>query len=241
MIQRSWFHVCQSGRYFANEREISNPDSIVDHAVITPEMLTRQFVPVDLVLKGFLEIDGVLSQILSYMDKLSCENYIVLPLTLSFDDYEPDNVLGSHAGVHKVGAAYFEISCLQPEFQGALENKFLALLFHSTDRCVENKAAFRLLLNILKLLESEGITVVTSEGVFQVYFALTLVVGDNLGLHGILGYVEGFTATFPWHICRVNKTLVKKQVVAVGSLLRNKENCAADVLVADGTLTGVNE
>ncbi|KAE8741250.1 hypothetical protein FOCC_FOCC013237 [Frankliniella occidentalis] len=179
---------------FSNEREISNPDSIVDHVVITPEMLTGQFVPVDLVLKGFLEIDGVLSQILSYMDKLSCDNYvlenivqgdlwkkkikplfgtkIVLPLTLSFDDYEPDNVLGSHAGVHKLGAAYFEISCLPPEFQGALENKFLALLFHSTDRCVGNKAAFRPLLNILKLLESEGITVVTSEG-------------QQLGEHGV--------------------------------------------------------
>ncbi|KAK3932754.1 Thymine dioxygenase JBP1 [Frankliniella fusca] len=118
-------------------------------------MLTGQFVPINLLLKGFLELNGVLSQILSYMDKLSVENYVlenvvqgdlwkkkikplfqgklVIPLTFSFDDYDPDNVLGSHADVHKLGAGYLEIPCLPPEFQGSLDNKFLAILFHSSD------------------------------------------------------------------------------------------------------------
>ncbi|KAK3929805.1 Protein translocase subunit [Frankliniella fusca] len=245
-----------------NEREISNPSEIVDNVVINPEMLTGQFIPIDLVLKGFLEINGVLPHILSYMDLLSSEvnilenvvqgdlwrkkikpmfgDKIVFPVSLNFDDYEPDNALGSHAGVHKLGAAYLEISCLPPQFQGALKNKFLALLFHSSDRYVGNDSVFRPLLNILKLLETEGVIVVTSSGVFQIYFALTLILGDNLGLHGILGFMEGFCANFPCRICRANKTVVRKQVVSDLSLLRNKENYA-DVLVNDGSLTGVNE
>jgi len=35
----------------------------------------------------------------------------VLPLFMYFDDFESGNVLGSHSGIHKVGAVYVSIPC----------------------------------------------------------------------------------------------------------------------------------
>jgi len=51
-----------------------------------------------------------------------------------FDDYEESgNVLGSHSGVHKLGAVYVSTPCLPPNRSTTLSNIFLALLFHSSD------------------------------------------------------------------------------------------------------------
>lgn len=248
----------------SNELEVVNEQEIFDDVVIQPDMLTGHFVPLDIVLKGFLEIPNVLDQILSYMKYLSTENTvmenvtqghlwksvilpkfkdkIVLPLNVYFDEFEPDNTLGSHSGVHKMGPVYCEIACLPPEFQGSLENKFLALMFHATDRGIGNKEVFRPLLNILQFLENEGISVVLPSGiVYQVYFALAVFIGDNAGLHGVLGFVEGFTANFPCRFCRADKNTIQRQVNLDVSLLRNHCNYEEDLLISDESLTGVKE
>lgn len=62
------------------------------------------------------------------------ESQIVLPISLVFDDYEVGNPLGSHSGIHKLGAVYVSISCLPPHLQSSLNTIFLTLLFHSSDR-----------------------------------------------------------------------------------------------------------
>ena len=66
--------------------------------------------------------------------KKNNEGKNVLPLFISFDDYETGNALGSHAGVHKVGATYVSIPCFPPEYQATLSSIFIALLFYSSDR-----------------------------------------------------------------------------------------------------------
>ena len=57
---------------------------------------------------------------------------IVLPLHLHFDDYEPDNSLGSHHTEHALGALCATIPCLPPEFQSSLDNIFSLTLYVST-------------------------------------------------------------------------------------------------------------
>lgn len=123
---------------------------------IVPVLVNGQFIPLRSVLKGFLELPNVLKIILDYMKtlentsdslcniiqgKLWKENIapkfldkVVLPLILYFDDYETNKELGSHTGVHKLGATYCKIACLPPEFQSSLENIFFVNLFHSTDK-----------------------------------------------------------------------------------------------------------
>jgi len=54
---------------------------------------------------------------------------IVLPIFLFFDDYEVGNALGSHSGIHKLGAEYISIPCIHPHRQSSLNTTFLALCF----------------------------------------------------------------------------------------------------------------
>lgn len=59
---------------------------------------------------------------------------IVFPIFIYFDDFEINNLLGYHAGIHKLGAVYYSIPCFPPEVQSLLENVFVAALFYSADR-----------------------------------------------------------------------------------------------------------
>lgn len=107
-------------------------------------------------LKSFLELPDVFNKILDYqlaMENSEPENAlknliqgslwksfevdkkrIVFPLIIYFDDFEVGNPLGTHAGRYKIGAIYYSIATIPPEYSSRLENIFVACLFHSSDR-----------------------------------------------------------------------------------------------------------
>lgn len=183
--------------------------------------------PLRQTLKSFLELPGVLSAILNYQKNLINESNasdgnvirnviqgslwrelianmdndnIVIPLILYFDDFESGNALGSHAGAYKLGAVYVSIATIPPEKSSRLENIFVTQLFYSNDRLLfGNYAIFNKIIEELKFLEEVGIDVVWTKQNVKVKFVLVTLSGDNLGLHGILGYFESFMAT---HFCR---------------------------------------
>lgn len=69
----------------------------------------------------------------------------------------------------------------------------------------------------------------------QVYFCLTLILGDNLGLNTLLGFQESFSAN---SFCRFCKCL-KSETQTLNSTLRNKTNYTDDLITNNSTLTGV--
>lgn len=86
-------------------------------------------------------------------------------------------------------------------------NIFLALLFHSYDRTnYGNGSIFRCLFDEINVLQDHGITLNINGGKKTVYFALGLLIADNLELNFAMGYVECFRAT---HFCRLCKTKLK--------------------------------
>ncbi|XP_034236587.1 uncharacterized protein LOC117642457 [Thrips palmi] len=227
--------------------------------------LTGQFVPFREVLKQFFEMPNVFEKTLTnYENLLADENNIsnivqgslwkdhiapkfegktVLPLDVNYDDFEPDNLAGSHQGDHKVGGTYFNCPVIPQQFLGSLKNMFVAQLILSDDRNVVdgNHKAFHLLLKELKFLEEEGLVLTINNQCRRVYFTLALVLGDNAGLHSVLGFVEGFTANYPCRMCRMHKDLVKRMLFVPEYLLRTPENYANDVATNDQQLTGVYE
>lgn len=230
----------------------------------TPVEWKGQFIPMRQMLKGFLEIPGVFSQIVTYKNSLEesdggeLQNIIqgrlwkedikplfgdklVLPLEVYFDEFETGKELGSHAGVHKLGAVYYSISCLPPEFKSKLENIFTALLFHSYDRGFGTFDVFRPVVDELKYLESTGITVVTSSGEYKVFFAMCLFLGDNLGVHMALGYVESFAANFFCRKCKESRQVTQKQTVANALALRDYDNYIKDVYENNVSATGIKD
>ncbi|KAF0706641.1 SAM domain-containing protein, partial [Aphis craccivora] len=228
-----------------------------------PVNCTQQFIPMRHVLQNFFKLKNVLTDTLEYMNKCrlynsvlmnftqgsvwqeklkSYQSQIVLPIFLFFDDYEIGNPLESHSGIHKLGAVYMSIPCLPPHRQSSLSNIFLALLFHSSDRQkFGNNVIFRPLINELNFLRTTGIDfdLVNFKG--NIKFDLGLIIGDNLGIHSITGFVESFSSNYPCRMCRSNKFEIKKQCYADTSLLRNLEQYHLDVVENNISNSGIKE
>lgn len=71
---------------------------------------------------------------------------------------------------------------------------------------------FHLLLKIKIDLQENGVTINIDSNDITVYFELGLVLGDNLGLNSILGFVSSFSANHYCRICRLYKDDTKKNV-----------------------------
>lgn len=164
---------------------------------------------------------------------------VVLPLFVYYDDVEPDNQTGSHAGGNKLGAVYFEVPCMPQHLLSALENIFVCAVFLSDDRHRNNGRAFRKTLADLRELEQDGIFIRTEEEEHHIYFALCLLLGDNLGSHSIMGYVESFSANYYCRFCKQHKHAAQRQTRVDSDLLRNRLNYDADVRTNDVSVTGI--
>uniref|UniRef100_A0A6V7J6D5 Uncharacterized protein n=1 Tax=Bracon brevicornis TaxID=1563983 RepID=A0A6V7J6D5_9HYME len=233
--------------------------------VVTPTDRCIRFVPMRDVLQAFLEMPGVLNRILGYCHQLQAnttpviENILqaqlwkekilplfqgreVLPLTLYYDDLQTQD-FGTHSSDGKLGAVYFSIPCLPAEFQSQLENIFTALIFYSHDQnAVPNEEVFKPVMDELKYLADNGINVTTDDGKEKrIYFALTSIIGDNLALHSMMGFVTSFAANYSCRICRVHKDEMIKQTQELKSLIRNRENYQKDVLIDNVSQTGIKE
>ncbi|KYN27948.1 hypothetical protein ALC57_02647 [Trachymyrmex cornetzi] len=129
-------------------------------------------------------------------------NKIVFPLYLFYDDFEPNNPLGSKSGIYKIGAVYISIASV---------------------------STFYKIIQQLKYLETEGITITTSSGKdVQVYFTSLLILGDNAGLNSILGFQESFQSNYFCRFCRNHKNDTKYQISEKEKNLRNFENYMND-------------
>ncbi|KAB0794561.1 hypothetical protein PPYR_10383 [Photinus pyralis] len=146
--------------------------------------------------------------------KSQTENKIIFPLLLYFDDFESGNPLGSKAGNYKIGALYYTIATIPPIYLARLENIFLSTIFYTGDRAqFGNTSTFGNLIDELKNLEANGITISTESGIDHVYFSVICIIGDNLGLHTILGCVESFSAASYCRFCTTIRTDAETQTV----------------------------
>lgn len=202
------------------------------------------YLPIKKQLQVFLEIPGVLASILDYQKtlengdtsngiqniiqgslwkSLKLEKKAVIPILLYFDDFEVGNPLGSHAGCYKLGALYYTIATIPPEFSSRLENIFIACLFHSSDRSYfGNKTVLNPLIKEFSDLEINGIYI--QETKEHVYFAVSLVLGDNLGIHSLLGLTESFSSNYFCRFCIGDKQILRTLTREDASLIREKSN-----------------
>lgn len=218
--------------------------------------VSGQFIPMGEVLKNFLQLPNVYNSSIKYMDdkdsensdridsflkgnlwgqiKSKFQNRIVVPLTIYFDDLEVNNPLGSHAGVDKVGVVYYKITTLPLEYSSTLDNIFLASIHRTVDRqdALGNTNLNKVLQPLIKELsdlEKYGIKILTNRGPVDVYFAVAIICGDNLGLHLLLGFNESFNSNYHCRFCREKKTITQKQTKENANALRTVENYTEDL------------
>nr|XP_047132666.1 uncharacterized protein LOC124811327 [Hydra vulgaris] len=143
---------------------------------------------------------------------------------------ETANPLGSHSTVHKIGALCTILKCLKSLHNSKLENILLSAVIYSSDRIkYSNKDAFSIYIEEMIELETKGFTIKIDGNEFKIYVVLAQIIGDNLGLNGILGYVESFTATYPCRICKMKRKDFDSIFVESVELLRTRECYDYDV------------
>lgn len=69
----------------------------------------------------------------------------------------------------------------------------------------------------------------------------TLLIGDNLGLNGIMGFVECFTANFFCPFCRSHRDNLLMENIEKLNMCRTIENYTIDCNTKNPTLTGIKE
>lgn len=82
-----------------------------------------------------LEDDSIISNIIQgqlWKDLTTDDLYeTTLPIIINFDDYETNNLIGSHKGISKSSAFYAIIPCLLSRLTSKLYNIFLFVLFNT--------------------------------------------------------------------------------------------------------------
>lgn len=240
-------------------------DTRVDNerTIIRQVPVTVQVIPLQQVLKRLFELPHFYERVSEYTDELKrCHNFtnfmqgdlwkektkkyhatdIVLPLFIYFDDYESCNPLGSHAGVHKIGAVYASFPFLPPHFRSKLDNIVLVSLFYSEDRrSFGNEKILGPVIKQLISLESFGVDLKICNKSQRIYFVLGLILGDNLGLNSLLGYVESFSSNYCCRFCLTHKSEMEKMCHFEESRLRIKSEYNNHVLLNEPSQTGIKE
>lgn len=169
------------------------------------------------------------------------EGKIVFPLALYVDDFEPNNALGSHKSLYKMGGVYFTLPALPQHIASQLKNVFVTSIHFTDDRKQGNlKKAFQPIINSLKLLAHEGIEIVINGQTQRIYFCLAYIHGDNLGLNELLSFTEGFNCTHYCRFCNASKQQAWTMCKEDKQLLRTKQSYERDVEKNNVRDTGIH-
>ncbi|XP_058985030.1 uncharacterized protein LOC131805637 [Musca domestica] len=172
---------------------------------------------------------------------------LCIPMFVYFDEFEPDNALGSHAGFQKLGGVYVKFPCIPEYLQSKLSHIFVGMLLFSEDRKkFGNELVFESFINELNSLQELGIDIhdeISFDGnrIKKVKIIPSLILGDNLGLNTILGFSETFSSNFYCRLCKQHREINKIDVYENISMLRNPQNYNSDVEVNDFKITGIKE
>lgn len=219
--------------------------------------ISYQYVPIESQLKVLLENTDLLKIASEYTpsedglmrdmhDGAYCKRHIffsspnTLKLILYIDDLEVTNPLSPKAGTHKLGVVYFTIGNVPPEHRSVLSNVFLAMLFNSSDaKMYGYDPIFSQFVEDMKKLETHGLRVETEAFNGEVRAGIFQVVGDNLGIHSLFGFAEGFTANYPCRKCKAHRNEARTMTMEQRDLLRTPENYEQDLRTENLQRTGI--
>lgn len=162
-------------------------------------------------------------------------------INLYYDDAEVANPLGSKSGKHKLANFYFSIIDLPQHLLSKLDNVILVASLKTEDlKLCSPNSVLRVITNELKELWEEGILFVHNGEQINLKIALAQVCGDNLGLHTLLGFSEGFNANYPCRRCKMHKKECQSVCFESKSKLRTVANYSLDVEINNLSETGLN-
>jgi len=115
------------------------------------------------------------------------------------------------------------------------------LLKYTDKKNSNNKNIFKELIEEINILQKKGIIINVNKKEINVKFQLVLICGDNLGLNGMLGFVESFSTSHCCRICKADSTQIKSLTVECDQLLRTKEQYSIDIVTPNPKESGIKE
>lgn len=222
-------------------------------------------IPLEKTFKLFLETPGIFRTIMDYVHSLSIEkhvitnimqcdvwldkfsqksaDFILLPFYIFVDEFESGNPLSGKAGKNKFAAVYAALACLPEKIASKLDSILFSTLIPVPEKKKldeddgSNEKIFKVLINEINELRRKGIFINDSVKKINVKFQLILILGDNLGLNGILGFVESFHTAYCCRICKptLQNTLENNKI------LRTKENYKLDIVRPNIAQSGIKQ
>ena len=104
-----------------------------------------------------------------------------------------------------------------------------------------NKNLFSKLIKKFNKLIENGITINADGVIHTVYFEIVLIIGDNLGLNSIVGFVESFKETHCCRICTASYDEMQSMTEESVGLLRNRSKYDKAINEIDFSNTGIKE
>lgn len=215
--------------------------------------------PIEFQLRRFFETDGVLNEVVAYIDEVSKsddiinfingslykelrEKYkedIIIPISLYSDEYEINDPQSSHSKKHAILGVYYTFPCL-PDCHGSkLNNIFVAAI---SRKVVVKDVGMNLLLEGLiekfTKIELNGMLFVLNKQVVTVRFVVSVFQGDNLGIHTSLQFMT-FGANYYCRFCKRSKDCMQHDCEEHEEMLRNKQNYLLDVQMNCPSDTGI--
>ena len=129
-----------------------------------------------------------------------------LRIHLYIDEFEVVNPLGSKKSIHKLCRVYFTIGNLGPKFTTKLRHIFLTILCRNVifqNEHYSYKTILKPLINDLKFLATNGISVELNGSSIKVFGAIATVSDDNLGAHQLGGFTRAFNSGRVCRFCMV--------------------------------------
>jgi len=232
---------------------------IIDHSVSDSHALgktnidfvaeTGMLMPIQFQMKNFFERPGILDMVLNEIDELETAsklvnfvngtlwnskiakfpNKICIPYFLYTDGVCIDNYRGTHAMDTSLTAYYYNFPTLPPHWLSSLKNIFVALVYCSKQENHGLTQCLYKLTDIIKTIENEGIAITVGDASYTVHFILGVVLGDNLGLHAILGFSKSFSSTLSCRFCKATKEISRTAFEEDEGLIRKKEEYFTDL------------
>lgn len=139
-----------------------------------------------------------------------------IALILYQDAFEVVNPLGSGRKKHKIFAVYLTLGDILPHNRSNIDQMQLVLLCREQDfKCFGQEIVFNRLIKDLKDLEDSGIVLKDGK---VIKGALCAIAGDNLGSHGIGGFLENFSrSTYFCRFCDVDRQTFECSPLSEGS------------------------
>lgn len=215
--------------------------------------ITMQYVPILKTIEALLKHEDVLAEVMQghqsldgklrdFCDAANYQNNNIfqshlptLEIQLYTDDFTIANPLGNKAKTLKLGAFYFILGNLSPQYKSKLYVIQLAIICKSIHiKKYGFSKVMEPLIQDLIILEKDGVTVKVNATTYNFKGTVSYMSADNLAAHGVGGFIESFSGFRISRFCMATSEGIKNCLSVDLCDMRTKDSYNAQVSSVSG-------